>query len=150
MDARKATVEDAEGIHALISKFADDGLLLPRTMGEIYRDIMEFFVCADEDGVAACGTLRVYGDELAELRSIAVSPERKGEGLGSGIVEACLAEARRLGVPSVFVLTFESGFFAKFGFEPVEKSRLPHKIWSDCVDCPKFPDCDEEAMLLKL
>jgi amino-acid N-acetyltransferase len=150
MEARKATVEDAEGIHSLISEFSEKGILLPRSIGEIYRDIMEFFVCGDDDGVAACGTLRVYGDELAELRSIAVSSERKGQGLGSSIVNACLDQARKLGVPAVFVLTFEAGFFARFGFEHVEKSELPHKIWSDCVNCPKFPDCDEEAMLLKL
>ena len=150
MSVEKAAVGDASAIHSLISECAENGKILPRALGEIYRNIRDFFVCREDGKVVACGALQVVWDGMAEIRSVAVRPQKRGTGLGTSIVNACIEEAKTLGVQSVFVLTYETPFFAAFGFEHIDKSALPHKIWSDCIDCPKFPDCDEEAMIIRL
>jgi len=95
-------------------------------------------------------TLCISWEDLGEIRSLAVVEEAQGRGLGSKLVEACLAEAVELGLSRVFVLTLTREFFSRFGFRDIEKSQLPHKIWADCIHCPKFPDCDEIAMILEL
>ncbi len=150
MDVRKAEVRDAQAINALISGYSASDVLLPRTVLDIYRNIREFFVCTDGDGTAGCAALQVAREDLAEIKSLAVDQSRQGRGVGTSLVNSCLDEARSMRIPTIFVLTREAGFFAKFGFESVDKSELPQKIWSDCVVCQKFPDCDEEAMILKL
>ncbi len=150
MEVEKATVEDAPAIHALIAQCAGNGRMLPRPLGDIYRNIREFYVIRDDDGLVGCGALVVVWDKLGEIRSVAIRQDARGKGAGSRIVEACLEEGGELALPSIFVLTYEKEFFARFGFAVVDKAVLPHKVWSDCVNCPKFPDCDEEAMLLEL
>ncbi len=150
MDVEKAKLEDAPAIHAVISQCAESGRLLPRALGMIYQSIRDFYVCRGDGGVAACGALSVVWDKLGEIRSVAVRPDGRRTGVGTRIVRACIDEAKTLGLHKVFVLTYESEFFATFGFAHVDKAELPHKVWSDCINCPKFPDCDEEAMILNL
>jgi amino-acid N-acetyltransferase len=89
-------------------------------------------------------------EDLAEVRSLAVRDDRMGQGVGTELVEACLSEAIVLGITRVFALTYKPGFFEKMGFKRVDKSELPHKIWSDCLKCSKFPDCDEVALVTDL
>lgn len=150
MDVRKAEVRDAQAINALISGYSANDVLLPRTVLDIYRNIREFFVYTDSDGIAGCAALQVAREDLAEIKSLAVDQDKHGRGIGTDLVNTCLKEARAMNIPAVFVLTRETDFFARLGFKPVDKSELPQKIWSDCVVCQKFPDCDEEAMILKL
>ena len=148
---RKARIADVERIHGLITSFAGDGLMLARSRSELYEMLRDFFVAETPGGeVAACAGLEISWADLAEVRSLAVDPPHKGRGLGRRLVEACLAEARDLGIGRVFALTYETAFFERLGFHIIVKEELPHKIWSHCLACPKFPDCDEVAVAIDL
>lgn len=147
---RKARIEDAEKIHSLVNFYASQNLMLPLSLSEIYDSLRDFFVYADGDEVSACCALRIVWKDLAEIRSLAVGESTRGRGIGCQLVQTCLEEARRLGLKRIFVLTFIPHYFERFGFRVVNKDTLPHKVWSDCIKCPKFPDCDEEAMLVEL
>jgi amino-acid N-acetyltransferase len=149
---RKAKIKDVRPIHKILSHYANQALMLPRSLSELYDHLRDFYVAEnDKDGnlLGAC-TLCISWEDLGEIRSLAVVEEAQRIGLGSKLVEACLAEAVELGLSSVFVLTMTRDFFARFGFREIEKSKLPHKIWADCIQCPKFPDCDEISMILEL
>ncbi len=151
MKIEKPTIRDVEAIHALISSLATTGVLLPRSRQDICRNIREFTVCRDEERhVVGCVALRVMWDALAEIRSLAVDEDCRNMGIGRMLVESAVEEAGRLGVRRVFALTREVEFFLRLKFHPVDKKELPQKIWSDCINCPKFPDCDEEAVVLDL
>lgn len=147
---RKATVPDAQEIQRLINSFAERDAMLPRALNAIYESIRDFFVLEDNGRIIGCCALHVTWGDLAEVRSLAVDESCQGKGYGQLLVAACLAEAKDLGVPKVFALTYVPGFFEKMGFARVDKATLPHKIWSECINCPKFPDCGEEAVTLEL
>ncbi|HHI97600.1 MAG TPA: N-acetyltransferase [Thermodesulfatator atlanticus] len=149
---RKATVRDARDIHRLISHFAKTGQVIPRALSEIYENIREFFVFVPEgkDLIAGACALHICWEDLAEIRSLVVSEEYQGIGVGAKLVAACLEEAQKLEIPKVFVLTNSPDFFEKLGFSPIDKTELPHKVWADCVKCPKFPECDEEALIIRV
>lgn len=158
---RKAKTDDVHSIHGILSHYAKQGLLLPRALSELYDHLRDYVVleeAADEGGVGVLPASRIVGvcglgvcwEDLAEVRSLAVKEETQGRGLGSRLVEACLEEARELGLKRVFTLTYVPGFFGRLGFHEVDKSVLPHKVWADCLKCPKFPDCDEIAMMRPL
>lgn len=144
---RKATIDNVERIHALISAFAREELMLARSRSELYESLRDFFVAVTPAGeVVACGGLEIAWADLAEIKSLAVDAAWKGKGLGRRIIEACVEEARALHIGRVFALTYQADFFEKLGFRQIPKEELPHKIWSHCLDCPKFPDCDEVAV----
>jgi amino-acid N-acetyltransferase len=146
---RKATVRDVKAIHRLLKEHADRGELLPRALSDLYDDVRDFNVFEEKsDGpvVGAC-SLHVCWEDLAEIRSLAVSEQYQGEGIGSTLVTAALAEAQDLGIRRVFTLTYRPDFFKKHGFKIVDKATLPQKVWAECIKCVKFPDCDEIAML---
>jgi amino-acid N-acetyltransferase len=146
---RKATVQDVTVLHRLLKKHADRGELLPRALSDLYDDVRDFNVFEEKrDGciVGACA-LHVCWEDLAEIRSLAVSEQYQRQGIGSTLVAAALAEARDLGVKRVFTLTYRPDFFKKHGFKIVDKAMLPQKVWTECIKCVKFPDCDEIAML---
>ena len=150
---RKAVIQDIKPIHRLLGYYADQGLLLPRALSELYDHLRDFFVIADKsqgDSLVAVCALGICWEDLAEIRSLAVAENRQGNRFGTQLVEAGLKEAKSLGLKRVFALTYIPGFFSRFGFKEVEKSVLPHKIWADCLKCPKFPDCDERAVLIEL
>ena len=148
---RRATIADAEQIQRLINQFADQGRLLPRSLSEIYDHLRDFHVYESEDrSIVGVCALHICWEDLAEIRSLAVATEARKNGIGAQLVEACLEEARQLGVTQVFVLTYIPPYFERVGFHTVDKSTLPHKIWADCIKCVKFPNCDEIAMILDL
>ena len=148
---RKARIDDVERIHAMISAYARGQLMLARSRSELYESLRDFVVAETGDGrVVGCGGLEICWKDLAEVRSLAVEAEFKGRGLGRQITEACLQEAVSLGIPRVFALTYQVPFFEKLGFRQISKEELPHKIWSHCLNCPKFPDCDEVAVACDL
>ena len=154
MQLRKARITDVKGVHKLLmNTSADDGLVLPRSYNQLYSHLRDFFVIvddADDEVVLACCALSICWDNLAEVRSLVVAREQRGLGLGRRLVEACVSDALTLGIYRVFALTNTQAFFQKMGFTEVSKDSLPQKVWSDCLNCPRFPDCDEVAMLMEL
>jgi amino-acid N-acetyltransferase len=146
----KAKIKDVPQIHKLINYFAEKGEMLPRPLSEIYENIRDFFVVRNGEQITACGALHVAWEDLAEIKSLAVSPSDQKKGLGANIVQACLKEARELGIATVFCLTYQPAFFEKMGFKKVDVMSLPRKVWTECYRCPKFPNCDEVALVCKL
>jgi len=146
----KARISDATQMHELINYFADKGEMLARALSEIYENIRDYFVVRQGERVIACAALHVNWADLAEVKSVAVAEDTQGQGIGDQLIEACLKEARELGIPTVFCLTYKPAFFEKLGFTQVEKAELPHKVWSECYRCPKFPNCDEVALIYHL
>lgn len=147
---RKARVADVKEIRRILQMFARRGELLPRTMAELYSQVRDYYVYQEDSQGPLCGiaALHVSWEDLGEIRSLAVLDSYQQRGIGSQLVEICLSEALTLGLERVFVLTYRPDFFARFGFKIIDKNVLPHIVWADCVRCPKFPDCDEIAMLL--
>lgn len=147
MRVEKAKVSDVTRMRQLINFFADKGEMLPRSLGEIYENIRDYFVIRQDERVIACVALHVSWSDLAEIRSMAVAEEAQKQGIGTQLVEACLNEAKELGIDTIFCLTYKPEFFERFGFGQVDKMELPRKVWSECFHCPKFPDCDEVALI---
>lgn len=143
---RPARMSDVKEIHALLKHFAGKGVLLGRSISSLYDQLRDFVVY-EQDGVAGVCALHICWDDLAEIRSLAVPEDRQGRGIGRALVQSCLDEAVSLEIPNVFTLTYQPGFFRKMGFHHIDKKDLPHKIWSDCLHCPQFPDCDEESLI---
>lgn len=145
---RKAVLADVAEIHRLVAFFAKKDLMLARPLNYLYENIRAFWV-AEENGVlAGCCGLHIVWVDLAEIKSLAVSETYKGQRIGTRLVRRCLREAKRLGIQRVFALTYVPVFFKKLGFQRFPKSKLPHKIWSDCLNCPKFPDCGEVSVAI--
>jgi amino-acid N-acetyltransferase len=147
---RKAQIHDVKEIQKLLMKYASQGDMLSRSLSELYESLRDFFVAADDGTLLGTAALHIVWDDLAEVRSVAVAEEAGRKGIGSQLVLACISEARQIGLKRIFCLTYKPDFFAKLGFRLVDKSELPHKVWGDCIKCVKFPDCDENAMILDL
>ncbi|MBM7868508.1 N-acetyltransferase [Heliobacterium gestii] len=148
MILRKARMHDVEDIHGLISDSAAEGLMLARSRSLLYEGLRDITVAVEEGQIIGTGSLHILWEDLAEIRGLAIRKEARGRGIGKDIVEMLIEEAKNLGIDRVFALTYQEGFFRKCGFEVVQKEQLPHKVWKECIDCPKFPNCDEVAMLL--
>ena len=147
---RRAKIADVKDIQRLVNAFAAKNAMLPRALSTIYENVRDFYVADEEGRVVGCCALHVTWGDLAEVKSLAVEESTQGKGYGKVLVETCLQDARDLGLPKVFALTYVPGFFEKLGFSLVDKATLPHKIWSECINCPKFPDCGEEAVTIRL
>ncbi len=146
----KARIDDATRIHELINYFANRGEMLARPLSEIYENIRDYFVIREGKRVIACAALHVNWSDLAEIKSVAVAEDNQRRKLGYQLIEACVGEAKELGIPTVFCLTYKPAFFERLGFSQVEKLELPHKVWNECYRCPKFPNCDEVALIRRL
>lgn len=145
---RKANITDVKGIQAIINRYAESGQMLPRSLNELYEQLRDFHVFQEEKGkLTGVCALHISWDGLAEIRSLAVQQERMKSGIGSKLVRRCLEEAAEMRVERVFVLTYQDEFFKKLGFAGIDKKELPHKIWTDCLNCVKFPNCDESALI---
>jgi amino-acid N-acetyltransferase len=148
---RKAKIEDIKQIQALINAFAKQDLMLPRSLNELYENLRDFWVVIGRNQkIVGCAALHVSWDDLAEIKSLAVLKIAQGKGLGKELISACLNEARELGAKKIFVLTYKPEYFKKFGFKRVKNSDLPHKVWAECINCCKFPNCQEIALLKTL
>ena len=147
MKVEKAKISDVAQMHQLINKFAQSGEMLARPLSELYEDIRDYFVIKDGDKVLACAALHVSWEDLAEIRSVAVSQDSQGKGMGALLVEACFEEASELGINTIFCFTYQPEFFRRHRFVDIDKMELPRKVWTDCFRCPKFPNCDETALI---
>ncbi|MFH1006290.1 MAG: N-acetyltransferase [Candidatus Latescibacterota bacterium] len=146
---RAAQIEDVPQMAQIINEQAKKGLMLPRSLSRIYEHLRDYVVAVADGGIVGCGALQVTWEDLGEIRSLAIAEGHRREGVGSKIVASLLKEAWTIGLGRVFVLTYRMDFFAQLGFREVSKELLPHKVWRDCFDCIKYPECDEHAMILE-
>ena len=149
-EIRKASLTDIPALLELINAYAADGIMLPRTEFEMAENIRDFIVAFDAGRLIGCGALHFYTASSAEVRSLAVDPAVKTNGIGRALVETLEEEACAHELGSIFAFTYVPGFFAKLGFEEVDRGELPLKAWKDCLRCPKFQACDEIAVLKRL
>ncbi|MBM4026446.1 MAG: N-acetyltransferase [Planctomycetes bacterium] len=150
MNVRNARISDAKVICSLINYYAEHDKMLFRALAEIYENLQTFLVAEQDGRTIGCCALEVIWSDLAEIKSLAIQAENRGKGVGTALVSAALEQARALGVPRVFALTLEPGFFERVGFAVVRKEDLPMKVWSDCAKCPKQTECDETAVIRTL
>jgi amino-acid N-acetyltransferase len=147
LTVRKASMSDIHPLLDLINGYAAKGIMLPRTEFEMSENIRDFTLVFSGERLVGCGALHFYSPTVGEVRSLAVHPEAKGQGIGRILVEALEAEARQFHLHSIFAFTYVEQFFVRLGFGEVERGELPLKVWKDCLRCPKFQSCDEIAVL---
>jgi len=150
IQVRAAEVGDVDAIVELLSPFAEQKIILPRSRDDIFQHLQEFVVACFDGDLAGVAAMHIYGSNLAEVRSLVVHDDMQGHGIGRLLVEACEQWGAGLGVACIFALTYVPEFFSRFGYEQVPKESLPHKIWTVCVHCSKFTDCDEVAVQKRL
>ena len=143
---RPAELSDIPALLRLINGYAAQAMMLPRTELELCESFRDFLIATDGGELVGCGALHFYTQHMAELRSLAVAPDKTRSGLGQKVARELLEEARRFGVDVVFVFTYVPQFFEKLGFQPVDRGALPLKTWKDCLRCPMFAACDEAAL----
>ena len=150
MKIRRATVHDVKEMHTLINLYAKKDDMLPRSLNEIYDNLRDYVLYEEDGEIVGVCAMHIVWDDLAEIRSLAVLKKHRGKDIGRKLINKLLREAKTLGIQNVFALTYHPSYFKKLGFEGIDKNDLPHKIWGDCLKCPKFPDCDESAVVKKL
>ncbi len=147
---RNADEKDIYIISEILRPYAENKLLLSRSPEDILSHLKNFCVALIGDKIAGCCALRNYGNNLFEVRSLAVSSKFSNMGIGTKLVTFCIEKAARNGKVKVFALTYRSEFFERLGFRKVQKSLFPEKIWSDCSVCSKKGNCDEDALLIEI
>ncbi|HXX81296.1 MAG TPA: N-acetyltransferase [Thermodesulfovibrionales bacterium] len=150
MPVRKAKISDVKAIHRLVNEFAKKGEMIPRSLNDLYENIRDIFVYEDRGEIKGVCALHILWEDLAEIRSLSVCLDVQGIGIGKKLVTTCIKEAKQLGIKRLFALTYHPEFFGKIGFCIIDKSKLPQKIWGECLRCPKFPECDESAVIMNL
>lgn len=145
---RKATIGDVEAIFELIAMYAKQGILLPRTRESLYENLQVIFVATIDDQVMGTASLHILAKDLAEIRSLVVADEANGKGIGKLLVQKIIEETKKLEITRLISLTYQLQFFEKCGFRVIEKDEMPQKVWKDCINCDKFPHCDEIAMAI--
>ncbi|HUF50461.1 MAG TPA: N-acetyltransferase [Longimicrobiales bacterium] len=147
---RRAEPSDARELHELLEQYVAPGMLIPRTLKQVYRSIRDFVVVIEAGRIVGCGALRIYTAELAEVGALAVAETHRGTGLGSRLVETLVHDARALGLHRVFALTMQDVFFHRLGFETANISVFPEKVAADCTTCTRRTTCSEIAVALTL
>lgn len=145
---RKAVVSDVKALHKMINDVARRRNIIPRSLNELYENVRDMFVHETNGKITGVCAVHVLWEDLAEVRSLVVTKEARGGGIGTLLVRKCLKEAKALGVQRVFALTYMPEYFKRIGFKDIDKAELPHKIWGDCLRCAKFPECDETAVII--
>lgn len=148
----KAKLSDIPQMQELVSQDVKDGIILSRSDDEVSTNIRSYVLVKDAKKVVGYAALHIHSPRLAEIRSLIVSADYRGQNIGKKIVQFTLEEARDLGVEEdVLVLTYLPNFFIKLGFNEISKESIPeHKIWADCIKCIHFPVCNEISLVYKL
>ena len=147
---RGAHINDAEQMNKLVNHFAQKDLMLARPLGELYENIRDYYVYVENGSIVGCAALHIFWKDLAEIKSIAVEEDYQKRGIGKQLIQKCLEEGKALGISRLFVLTYIPEFFERMGFKLIDKDLLPHKIWTECVKCYKFPDCGEVSLVIEI
>lgn len=147
MRYRKPTFEDIEAIFSLVNSYAEKGVMLARSRNALYETIRDMLVAEENGEIIGVGGLHFMWDKMAEVRTMAVHPDYLKKGIGREIVNRLVEDGINYGVQQIFTLTYQPEFFSKLGFSELNKDKLPHKVWKECINCPKFPNCDEIAMI---
>jgi len=150
MHIRKARLSDVEKMYELINHYANKDLMLPRSRSMLYENIRDFAVMEENGDILGICALHILWVDLAELRTLAVKEGFLKQGIGAKLVKYILDEARELGIQKVFTLTYQPGFFEKQGFTIIDKESMPRKVWTDCINCPKFPNCNEICLEINI
>jgi amino-acid N-acetyltransferase len=148
---RKAKIQEVPEIWRMLHDFAEQDVL-PRSMADLYSQVREYFVYREDQGpILGVAALHIFWEDLGEIRSVAVLPDFQRRGIGSRLVNNCIKEAVSIGMKKVFALTTRPDFFTRLGFRKIPNNELPNHIWSECINCLKYPDkCNELPMLLDL
>ena len=147
MTIRQATMSDVDQMLEIVNQYAQQGLMLPRTKLSVCENLQSFVVAHDGQDVLGVAGLHILWEDLAEIRSLAISENAKGMGVGKRLVLHLVEQCKKLGINRVLALTYQKEFFDKCGFHIVAKETLPQKVWKDCINCSKLPMCDEIAMI---
>jgi amino-acid N-acetyltransferase len=147
---RGAHINDVERMNKLVNHFAQKDLMLARPLSELYENIRDYYVYIENGSIIGCAALHIFWKDLAEIKSVAVEEDHQKKGIGKQLIEKCLEEGKVLGINRLFVLTYIPEFFERMGFKRIDKELLPHKIWSECVKCYKFPDCNEVPLIIEI
>ena len=148
----KAKPADIARMQSLVAGEVARGIILPRSDDEVATNIRSYTLAINENGelLGYCA-LHIQSPKLAEVRSLIVAPNARRKGVGKELVNALLNEASVLGLKQVFTLTYQREFFDSLGFKEIDKKNLPaQKIWSDCIKCKHFPNCDEIALIIDI
>jgi amino-acid N-acetyltransferase len=134
---RKARIADVPQIKALIDSYAGR-VLLERELVTLYEDVQEFHVAeqASDGRLLGCGALHVLWEDLAEIRSVAVDRSARRRGIGDALVTELIKTAKELGLPRIFVLTFETKFFGKHGFREIKGTPVPPEVYEEMRRSP--------------
>ena len=144
---RKPKLTEVTAMKGLLDEAVNQGSVLPRELAELYENVRDFYVYADEEGIGGVGALHIDMVDLAEVRSLVVRDRLRGQGVGRQLLDALLEEANGLEIARVYAFTRVEDFFLKSGFRMVDKQELPYKVFKDCMRCPLFPGCDEVAVV---
>ncbi len=147
---RGAHINDVDQMNKLVNYFAQKDLMLARSLSELYENIRDYYVYVENGSVVGCAALHIFWKDLAEIKSVAVEENYQKKGIGKQLIQKCLEEGKVLGISRLLVLTYIPEFFERIGFKRVDKELLPHKIWSECVKCYKFPDCGEVPLMIEI
>lgn len=147
---QRAKLPDMPQVHKLVTYFADKGDLLHRPLSELYENVRDYYIIKEGDEIIACASVHVLWSDLAEIKAVAVREEYQSHGLGKLLMNRCFEEAREMDLATVFVLTHKPAYYEQFGFQLVDVMTLPRKVWGECLRCPKFPNCNELAMVYHL
>lgn len=130
---RPARTQDMRAIRALVSPLAERRILLQKEAVAYYEATGDFVVAERAGEVIGCGAVHVLWEDLAEIRTLAVSDAALGCGVGSALLEALLARGRELGVRRLFCLTFEIDFFTRHGFEPIDGQAVSQEVYAELL-----------------
>ncbi len=152
IELSKAKLSDIPSMQSLVSEDIKNGIILNRTEDEIATNIRSYVLAKDGEKLIGYTALHIHSPRLAEIRSLIVDKEYRGQNIGGNMVQFTIDEAKFLGVQEdVLVLTYLPEFFNHLGFVEIDKELIPeHKIWLDCIKCMHFPVCNEIALIYKL
>jgi amino-acid N-acetyltransferase len=138
VQVRPARTGDVSGIRRLVDMYSQPRIMLSKATVALYEDVQEFRVAerVADGGIVGCGALHVMWEDLAEVRTLAVSRAWRGTGVGHALLDRLIDDARELGLSRVFCLTFEVPFFVRHGFADMGTETVAPEVYAELVRSP--------------